>query len=45
MFAIADSGKPGKIKYQENTLKQGQLVVFHGLNREGFKGTGYKKSF
>ncbi len=35
-----------KIKYQENTLKQGKLVVFHGLNREGFKGTGYvRKAF
>ena len=29
------------IPYQENTLHGGKLRVFHGLNREGFKGTHY----
>lgn len=31
-----------KIQYIENQLK-GKLIIFHGLNREGFKGTRYIK--
>jgi len=31
-----------KIQYTENKLK-GKLIIFHGLNREGFKGTRYIK--
>ncbi len=35
-----------KIKYEENKIKNNKIVVFHGLNRYGFKGTYYiEKAF
>lgn len=35
-----------KIKYTDNKIKNNKLVVFHGLNRPGFKGTIYiQKAF
>ncbi len=33
-----------KIAYQENQLRNGKLVVFHGLIREGFKGTHHVRA-
>lgn len=30
-----------KIKYEDNTVSNNKLVIFHGLSRYGFKGTKY----
>lgn len=30
-----------KIEYKPNKIKDGKIVIFHGLNRYGFKGTKY----
>lgn len=32
-----------KIAYEENKLKNNKLIIFHGLNRYGFKGTRHIK--